>query len=377
MQRGHETIIPNWALDAEETLTLMADAKVFKRLVRFRQYRDNTYSTLELAYRLEIDPRTVRASLERLREKGLILSHEGRHCSPEAASKLPPSQLKANASAAQAACKAAAKGLQKDPAQISENSVLDALEASLNKGSNELKEERNVSRVEGTDWAILQPSQQPNPETAQSPAQVPDLPEFGADAPAAGAATEDLPTPPQEKNGLAGQKTATLTGGLSVAAARPAAASVRQEHHGDDHDAVQMFHDIAGYAFVARYRADLARWYREYSPEFLRLAYKISGVLPGAKGIWTFADVLNRDPRREWPEELQAQYRADVQASIKPAAEAKESPVKVGDLLRFPDGETVTVLRLDHAQAVTDSDDLDRGYIAYSAIGRSVEVLHS
>lgn len=155
LRRGEDTMLPNWALDAEEQLTLMADAKVFKRLIRYRHYRDNTYTTAQLTYALEIDPRTVRSSLERLRDRGLVLTLDGLHCAPDAASRLTPAQVragalawskqcKADAQSAQAPRKATAKGLQKDPAQNPENDDLDSVPSSLKKGrKEERKEEQN------------------------------------------------------------------------------------------------------------------------------------------------------------------------------------------------------------------------------------------
>lgn len=366
MKRGEETIIPNWALDAEETLTLIADAKVFKRLVRFRQYRDNTYSTAQLAYALEIDPRTIRASLERLHQKGLVLSFEGRHCSPEAASKLAPSQVKANASAAQAACKAAAKGLQKDPAQNPENTVPDGADSSLNKGRKELKEERNVCMGKGGVLESDQPQQASQPQgDGQAPDQVAERPTGGTDT-----------QPFLEKTDLAAGYVTETGRGLEKVPAAVGAANVRPEHHGDDHDAVVFFHALAGYGFVSRYRNDLARWHGDYTPEFLRLAYRLSQTLPGAKGQWTFADVLNRDPRREWPEALKAQYAADVQATLKPT-EGSRPRVAVGDLVRFADGETAQVIRVDSSTVVTDAEADSRAYVAFALLGKGVEVLRS
>lgn len=389
MKRGEDTLMPNWALDAMQGLTLATDIKTLMWLVRHRVYRSNTYSTKQLAIALEVDARTMRDCLERLRGLGLILSHDGAHCSADASSKLPASQVKAatqawekktraNARAAQASCNAPASLLQKDPASETNAAVSDSKNSPLNKGSNEVMkkgiEDRDVEVVLG-DSAAVQPSQSTQPQEQNQPS-VSDLPEFGADAPAANAATDVPGVSSLEKDSPAGQKTETLTGGLSVAAARPAAGTVRQEHHGDDHEAVQLFNDIAGYGFVSRYRNDLARWHRDYSPEFLRLAYKLSGSLPGTKGIWTFADLLNRDPRREWPEQLQAQYQRDVQTSLKPA-ESETPRVQVGDLLRFTDGETVSVLRVDSATLVTDSDADGRGYVPFRLLGRGVEVLRS
>lgn len=201
LRRGEDTMLPNWALDAEEQLTLMADAKVFKRLIRYRHYRDNTYTTAQLTYALEIDPRTVRSSLERLRDRGLVLTLDGLHCAPDAASRLTPAQVragalawteqgKADARAAQAPRKATAKGLQKDPARNPENSELDSVPSPLKKGrKEERKEEQNNPPT--PQGAEARNGTAPVVEVAPST----DLPQdpCSPDGEAAVAATPDLP----------------------------------------------------------------------------------------------------------------------------------------------------------------------------------------
>ncbi|UQN06793.1 hypothetical protein [Deinococcus sp. QL22] len=128
MRRGEDTVIPNWALDAIQDMTLAADIRVLLFLTRHRQYRGNTFSTKQLAIALEIDVRTVQTSTLRLASEGLILSGEGLHCSLESASRV------------QGIRKPLAKPLQKDSHQDQENNVQDVISESLNKGS---KEERN------------------------------------------------------------------------------------------------------------------------------------------------------------------------------------------------------------------------------------------
>ncbi|GGS13766.1 hypothetical protein [Deinococcus knuensis] len=233
LRRGEDTMLPNWALDAEEQLTLMADAKVFKRLIRYRHYRDNTYTTAQLTYALEIDPRTVRSSLERLRDRGLVVTLDGLHCAPDAASRLTPAQVragalawteqcKADARAAQAPRKATAKGLQKDPAQNPENSELDSVPGSLKKGrKEERKEEQNTPPT--PQGAEARQDTAPVVEVAPTT----DLPEVlcSPDGEAAVAATPDLPLTGEVQTTRPARREPNTTGTEQVPAARRRAAA--------------------------------------------------------------------------------------------------------------------------------------------------------
>lgn len=144
LKRGQDTVMPNWALEAFDTLTLMSDAKLLNWLTRHRQYRANTYTTKQLAIALEIDPRTVRDGLVRLREAGYILSIDGLHCSVDAHSRLTPSQIKAAASPVQASRKAPARPVQIYPASVAESDVSDEEKRPLKKGRKEYKEVKNL-----------------------------------------------------------------------------------------------------------------------------------------------------------------------------------------------------------------------------------------
>ncbi|UQN06321.1 hypothetical protein [Deinococcus sp. QL22] len=144
LKRGQDTVMPNWALEAFDTLTLMSDAKLLNWLTRHRQYRANSYSTKQLAIALELDPRTVRDGLVRLREAGYILSVDGLHCSVDAHSRLTPSQIKAAATPVQASRKPAATPVQIYPAQNAEYGVQNEEKQSLKKGRKEYKEEKNL-----------------------------------------------------------------------------------------------------------------------------------------------------------------------------------------------------------------------------------------
>lgn len=98
----------------------------------------------------------------------------------------------------------------------------------------------------------------------------------------------------------------------SPVAPAPSPVTRRAEHHGDDHDAVTFFLNLAGGNFVRTYRSELSRWAALYSEAFLRLAYRLAPTIPGARGFYVFADVLNQDPRKPWPEALTRAYRAEV-----------------------------------------------------------------
>lgn len=132
LRRGEDTLLPNWALDAMERLTLAADIRILTFLTRHRAYRSNTYTTRQIAIALEIDPRTVQASTARLNGLGLILTSDGQHCSAEAASR-----VRLPATAAQATRKPDASPLQKDSRQNAGDAVQDSNPESLKKGRKE------------------------------------------------------------------------------------------------------------------------------------------------------------------------------------------------------------------------------------------------
>ena len=89
-----------------------------------------------------------------------------------------------------------------------------------------------------------------------------------------------------------------------------------------DREALQFFHGLAGYNFTQTYRQDLLRWAGIYTREFITLAYQLAPTLPGGKGFYVFADLLNRDPRKPWPVALQQRYNADLrQTQADPEAE--------------------------------------------------------
>lgn len=120
--------MPNWALEAYETLTLASDIKLLNYLVRHRLYRDNTYSTKQLAIALEIDLRTTQAGLARLAALGYVLSADGQHCACNALAKLP-----------QRSCKSTRVESEKSTSDTASSD-------SLNKGSKEVRNKDKNNR---------------------------------------------------------------------------------------------------------------------------------------------------------------------------------------------------------------------------------------
>lgn len=383
MKRGEDTMMPNWALDAMQAMTLATDIRVLCWLTRHRHYRGNTYSTKQLSIALEIDPRTMRESLERLRGQGLILSHEGAHCSADAMSKLPASQVKAAAKSweqksrreareVQGPRNAAAMLVQKDPACNSKNTVSDDVNLPLNKGTNEV---RNTYLLTGGESASAKSEVSESSAEGQDPAQVAGVPDLGADAPAASAA-QHLPPPSRvKKDSSAGQKTLAPNVGSSEAGAADAPL-VREDDvvRDADGEAMRLFARIVNANFVNNNRFHLQSWAEQYTPEFIELAWNLaksgkSGAhVPAVGLVWLLQGT------KPWPSELQARFEADQQAKSKPAQRVA-SDLKPGDLLRFADGETVSVLRLDSAHIVTDSENEARGYIRFTALGSGVQVV--
>ncbi|GGR31252.1 hypothetical protein GCM10008957_47400 [Deinococcus ruber] len=142
--------------------------------------------------------------------------------------------------------------------------------------------------------------------------------------------------------------------------------------------AFAMFAGICGHFYASHKRTELDRWHAQYTPAFVRLAWALSGRSEQARFLFT--DWLDRVPSKPWPDALRAQYEADVDPLAgSPSTEStpKALPVKVGQQLRWKDGVIATVERCDRVECVTDAEDDWRGYVPYSEIGRSVEVLHS
>lgn len=81
--------MPNWVLEALESLALASDMKLLCWLARHGGYRQSIFSTKQLAIALEIDIRTTQSGVVRLADAGHILSAEGQHCIRNAAARLP------------------------------------------------------------------------------------------------------------------------------------------------------------------------------------------------------------------------------------------------------------------------------------------------
>ena len=198
---------------------------------------------------------------------------------------------------------------------------------------------------------------------------------LGADAPPADAASSPALPSQEWSDPGANEGTQAPPGGQGGDRAGPP--PPRREHHGDDHGAVQFFHDLAGYNFVTSYRLHLARWHEMYSPEFLRLAWKLAPTVGTIRvPSVAFVYVLNRE--KPWPDALREQYERDLAPAPRDAFQAlPEHPCKVGDILRWRDGVTAKVVMCGGTDAGTDAEDDERGYVPYHEIGRSVEVLLS
>ncbi|AFZ67547.1 hypothetical protein [Deinococcus peraridilitoris] len=145
--------MPNWALEAYETLTLASDIKLLNYLVRHRLYRDNTYSTKQLAIALEIDLRTTQAGLARLAALGYVLSADGQHCACNALAKLP-----------QRSCKSTRVESEKSTSDTASSD-------SLNKGSKEVrnKEQKQQTRAEEPAPVVEVPTPKPARKTPALP----------------------------------------------------------------------------------------------------------------------------------------------------------------------------------------------------------------
>lgn len=242
------------------------------------------------------DPRHTERAVKRLLASGLLALHEGRYYSP---------------------AYAPAQNTAATPANTSFSHVGNAVLDSENQNGKrperreEGKEEKTDSPVglEELDRAAAEPTGAQVPAEGQQAIPAPALP--GTDE------AHEVATPTascsSEKDDQASREAeqAHPAPPSPPSSARPPSPP-RAEYHGDDHDAVVFFHDLAGYGFVVRYRMDLARWHRDYSPDFLRLAKRLAPTLPGAKGIFTLADLLNQDPRKPWPPALIAQHRLDT-----------------------------------------------------------------
>lgn len=264
------------------------------------------------------DPRHTERAAQRLAASGLIVMVDRLFYDPAFA----PAQITADSPASPPA---------QSPALTPANTSFSHAKNSVPEGENqdenpperreEEKEEKTdgLLGITGIDWAADRtPPTDPENQTAE-----------GTNQETQQAASFSLEKP----------ENAPPEGGNTNQSARVSGCSAppapRAEHHGDDHDALMWFNKLAGYNFVTRYRADLARWFERYSPEFLRLAFDLAPTLDGAKGIFVFVDLLNQDSRRPWPVALQRQYAADFKA--RNAVQDGETPV-VGEIRVMTDG---------------------------------------
>ena len=192
---------------------------------------------------------------------------------------------------------------QQDTQEAAETQALNTVQHTfaqpLKEVEGSLEGSKDVKAVlVGANSAPAEPSQ-PDTATQNNEPQTP-------------APSQDVQADPAQGEATAAERTST-----PVPAPRP-------EYHGDDHDAVQFFHGIAGYNFVQTYRLDLARWTETYTPEFIRLAHRLAPTLPGGKGFYVLADLLNRDPRKPWPDALTRLYVAEQRQTGNVAGRAPE-----------------------------------------------------
>lgn len=153
--------MPNWVLDAYEELTLASDIKLLNFLSRYRAYRDNTFSSKQLAIALEIDLRTTQSGTARLAQLGYIVSAGGQHCSADAQSKMPQAYCKALASLLQASCKSTRVAPPVEPRQDEENAALNL----KNFRTDELmKKEEQTQAQKITELVEASPSQESVPQ---------------------------------------------------------------------------------------------------------------------------------------------------------------------------------------------------------------------
>ena len=162
MKRGQETLMPNWALEAYESLTLASDIKLLNYLARHRGYRGNTYSTKQLAIALEIDLRTTQSGTARLAQLGYILSAEGQHCSVDAQTRMPQAYCKALASLMQASNKSTRAAPPLEQRQDEEN---DALNLKNFRTDELMKKEEQTGAQESTALVEAPPSPESGFET--------------------------------------------------------------------------------------------------------------------------------------------------------------------------------------------------------------------
>ena len=313
------------------------------------------------------DARHTERSAQRLVQTGMLAKVEGLYYAPAFA----PAQITAQTPAPTPAQKTA-QNPAPIPARTSNSHIFNAVPDEENAADFPPEEgEEGEEVIISSLLALVDVSagaQAGEPETEPEQTE-----EQGPDGPAADAAPEQvLPSQDFEKDaGEASKSGAKGTGEYSAAAATPAAADI------GDAAALKMFDAIAGYGFCATYRLHLLRWFEAYSAEFLRLSWQLAPTIPGIKIPATaFVWLLNRE--REWPPALRSQYERDFKAQQDAIQAVQARPVvRPGDLLRWPDGFTAVVQRVDRADAVTDAESNERGYVSLSLIGRGVEVLHS
>lgn len=97
-----------------------------------------------------------------------------------------------------------------------------------------------------------------------------------------------------------------------------------KSHEPTPPDARMFFGLLCGGYFVSRQRLNVERWFAQYTPEFLQLAWQLAPTVEGGKAQYVFVDWLDRSPSRIWPPALVAQHARDVAIVPAPAQRPNE-----------------------------------------------------
>lgn len=133
-KKEKSTSVPNWVLEALPSLSNNSDTQILIFLAARSRYRNAAYGPGALTDELQLDSRTIRSSLKRLREFGYIVSGGGVHSLRGACAKFAQPLSKQCATNVQPMRKST-------PKQTDENSVSDdkSEKPTLDKDSNRLK----------------------------------------------------------------------------------------------------------------------------------------------------------------------------------------------------------------------------------------------
>ena len=293
--KGTYTTLENWALDLAPSLPGAA-GWVLVALARQVNYKRQTLTVGQMIDSLPFKERTVQIACAYLAAEGYILTQGGAHVLRGARAEL-----------AQDLRKNVRIEWDVNTRQEGETTKVYFGITRHNQKESEERERREEKTVTAGLVATSEAAAQPAQPQTETPEQT---------LPASSGKAVDFTQP----------KTAELQ---TPATPVPSRVVVVAENHGDDHDAVEFFLRLAGPNFTRTYRLSLARWMETYSQGFIELAHRLAPTLPGAKGYYVFADLLDQDPRKPWPVELHSKYRADAAAS---RAEKVGSVPQIGEV---------------------------------------------